>query len=155
MTTNPLRVLLADDDDDDCFFFSQILASLPVATTLTVVGNGEQLMNELRRQHTTLPDLLFIDLNMPLLNGYECLAAIKSDPQLVQLPVIILSTFIAPPVEEKLYALGAAHCIQKPTDFNQLEAVIGEVIARFVAATDAPPRGNEGKPTTDAVADAV
>lgn len=151
MTTYALRILLADDDDDDCFFFNKILTSLPVATTLTVVGNGEQLMNELRRQPTTLPDLLFIDLNMPLLNGYECLTAIKNDPQLVQLPVTILSTFIAPPVEAKLYALGAAHCIQKPTDFNQLKAVIGEVIARFVAETDAPPRGNEEKSTTDAV----
>ena len=155
MTTNPLRVLLADDDDDDCFFFSQILASLPVATTLTVVSDGEQLMDLLRQEDTTPPDMLFLDLNMPRLSGYDCLAELKGDPQLAQLPVIILSTFIAPPVEEKLYALGAAHCIQKPTDFNQLEAVIGEVITRFVAATDAPPRGNEGKPTTDAVADAV
>lgn len=155
MTTHPLRILLADDDDDDCFFFNQILPDLPVAATLTVVRDGEQLMDALRQQDTPLPDMVFVDLNMPLLNGYECLADIKRDPRLIQLPVTILSTFIAPPVEERLYALGAAHCIQKPTDFNQLKVVIGEVIVRFLATTAEPLTSEKGKPGTEPVADAL
>jgi CheY-like chemotaxis protein len=145
MTTNPLRVLLADDDDDDCFFFNQILTSLPVATALTVVRDGEQLMDLLQQEGNTLPDIVFLDLNMPRLSGYECLVELKRDPQLIHLPVIILSTFILPELQERLYSLGAMRCVQKPTDFNQLRVLIGEVIARFVAATDAPIRGEAGK----------
>ena len=155
MTTNPLRVLLADDDDDDCFFFSQILASLPLATTLTVVRDGEQLMDLLGEEGNPLPDLLFLDLNMPRLSGSECLAELKSDDRLTHLPVIILSTFIAPELQAKLYALGALRCVQKPTDFNQLRVLIGEVIARFVAATDAPPRGEATTLSIGTVAEAL
>ena len=155
MTTYPLRILLADDDEDDCFFFNQILTSLPLATALTMVRDGEQLMDLLREEGNPLPDMLFLDLNMPRMGGYDCLAEIKRDPQLTHLPVVILSTFIAPELQAKLYALGAMRCVQKPTDFNQLRVLIREVIARFVAATDAPPRGEASELSIDTMADAV
>ena len=138
MITCSTRILLADDDEDDCFFFDKILTGLSVATTLTVVGDGEQLMNLLRQESTPLPDLLFLDLNMPRLNGLECLTAIKSDERLTHLPVVILSTFIAPEIEAKLHTLGAMHCIQKATDYNQLKARIEQTIGVLRTTANAP-----------------
>jgi len=67
------NLLLADDDTDDCFFFREALGELPFMSTLTTVNNGVELMNRLTDQSYHLPDILFLDLNMPLKTGIECL----------------------------------------------------------------------------------
>ena len=96
MDPAPLQLLLADDDEDDCFFFEGALAELETITELTTVHDGEQLMRRLTGLASTdLPYALFLDLNMPRKNGFECLLEIKEDPALNRLPVIILSTCFA------------------------------------------------------------
>ena len=86
-----VNILLADDDSDDCLFFKDVLDELNLPTLLTTVHNGEQLMEVLLKS-TELPDILFLDLNMPRKNGFECLSAIKQTKKLNQVPVIIFST---------------------------------------------------------------
>ncbi len=132
MNTSSLRLLLADDDEDDCYFFKEALAGLPIATTLTVVHDGEQLMELLHDKTSDLPDIIFLDLNMPCKSGQECLLEIRLDVRLRRLPVIILSTFIGPDVEENLYRSGASHCIVKPTNIAQLKDVIQRALALTV-----------------------
>ena len=68
-----IDILLADDDKDDHFFFSRVLKSLSFATKLTIVEDGEQLMTHLLGASNILPDVLFLDQNMPRKNGWECL----------------------------------------------------------------------------------
>jgi len=60
-----MKILLADDDIDDCFFFEKALEELQLSTHLTIVHDGQQLMNYLSENSKNLPDVLFLDLNMP------------------------------------------------------------------------------------------
>jgi CheY-like chemotaxis protein len=77
MAADELRVLLADDDADDCLFFKEALEELPLSTSLTIVNDGDQLMKWLLKNTSRLPHVLFLDLNMPRKNGFECLTEIR------------------------------------------------------------------------------
>jgi CheY-like chemotaxis protein len=118
-----LTILLADDDADDCLLFKDALGELPLLTQLSTVANGERLM-ELLNQIERLPDLLFLDLNMPRKNGFDCLLEIKRSERLHRLPVIILSTSVEENMVNLLYANGAEYYICKPNEFSQLVSVI-------------------------------
>lgn len=91
------HILLADDDNDDCLLFKDALGDLPLATHLTIVRDGEQLMLLLNAKEE-LPDVLFLDLNMPRRNGFDCLSEIKENEKLRSLPVIIFSTSFDPDI---------------------------------------------------------
>ena len=121
------HILLADDDKDDCLLFTDALNDLPLATQLTTVRHGEELMLLLHAKKE-LPDLLFLDLNMPRKNGFECLIEIKQSEKLRTIPVIIFSTSFEPDIVNLLYKNGARHYICKPNAFEQLVAVIHRAI---------------------------
>jgi len=110
-----LNILLADDDMDDRYFFGKALGEIPFETALTTVSNGEQLMAFLNANAAKLPDVLFLDLNMPRKNGFECLDEIKSDRILSTIPVVIYSTSLIQTVADLLYQRGAHYYIQKDT----------------------------------------
>ena len=123
MNTTPLNLLLADDDTDDCIFFKEALEGLPVSAKLTTVNDGVQLMQLLSKKEV-LPDVLYLDLNMPCKNGFDCLAEIKSDEKLKQLPVIIFSTAFDKEVVNLLHERGAHFYIRKPAEFYNLKKII-------------------------------
>ena len=127
-TQRELIVLLADDDKDDALLFKEALEELPIKTRFLAVYNGEQLMQLLKKNGTELPDVLFLDLNMPRKNGFMCLEEIKRDKNLNLLPVIIFSTSFDERIAELLYKNGAQHYICKPADFSQLRRVIQKVL---------------------------
>ena len=135
MQSYPLQLLLADDDDDDCFLFEEALSEIPVTTQLTTVHNGEQLMQLLTKTTDTLPHLLFLDLNMPRKNGFQCLNEIKQNEKLKNLPVIIFSTSCQDDVAEQLYKEGAQHYICKLNNFTQLKKLIHKVLTLPVDKT--------------------
>lgn len=124
----PLNILLADDDIDDCFFFKEAVEELLIPTTFTIVNEGEQLMQLLTKEATELPHVLFLDLNMPRKNGFECLAEIKGNKKLSHLPVIIFSTSLEQEVVNQLYKNGAQYFIRKPSDFSQFKKIIQQTI---------------------------
>jgi CheY-like chemotaxis protein len=124
MAANGLRVLLADDDIDDCLFFKEALDELPLSTHLAIVNDGDQLMKLLIKNTTRLPHVLFLDLNMPRKNGFECLTEIRLNDKLKALPTIIYSTSSEQGVIDRLYQNGAQHFIRKPFDFLQFKRVI-------------------------------
>jgi len=130
MMPNPIILLLADDDKDDCLFFKDALSELPVTADLTTVHDGEQLMDLLGDETIIppLPHVLFLDINMPRKNGFECLAEIKSDEKLKLLPIIIFSTSFEQDVVNLLYKNGAQHYIRKPAEFSQLKKVIYQAL---------------------------
>ena len=90
MSLTQLNILLADDDADDCLFFTEALTGSPLSTHLTTVPDGEHLMQLLSNEKYELPDVLFLDLNMPRKNGFECLSEIKQNSKLNMLSVVIL-----------------------------------------------------------------
>ena len=124
---NIKHILLADDDSDDCYFFKQALAELFVTAKCTNVFDGEQLMNFLR-DAPELPDVLFLDLNMPRKNGLVCLTEIKVSEKLKKLPVVALSTSYHRSVADKLQERGAVCFFQKPNEFDALKISIARAL---------------------------
>ncbi len=136
MNDKPIYLLLADDDKDDCELFKDALAELKEMTVLNMVHDGEQLMHLLKKKTTIFPDVLFLDLNMPRKNGFECLTEIRVTEALKNLPVIIFSTSFDPDVVRELYNTGARYYIRKPSDFSVLKRIIHDALS-FTAETNA------------------
>ena len=124
MNLKQLNILLADDDLDDCRFFKEALEALPLTTKLTTVNDGEELMTYLLENTHHLPHVLFLDINMPRKNGFECLSEIKHHDKLKDLPVVMFSTSNAQDKINILFNTGADVYIRKPSNFAQLVQVI-------------------------------
>jgi CheY-like chemotaxis protein len=129
--TDQLNLLLADDDFDDCILFYEALSDLSLTFTLTTVHDGFELIRQLTGKDGMIPHILFLDLNMPLKNGIECLAEIRRIENLKRLPVIIYSTSYQPEVVSSLYDIGATFYIRKPSDYAQLKKVISHTLTFF------------------------
>ena len=128
MISQNINILLADDDKADCLLFREALEELPVSARLTVVPNGEQLIEELTKKGNKLPDVLFLDLNMPRKNGFASLGEIKRNSRLQELPVIIFSTSSEMESVKRVFRDAAHYYICKPVDFSQLKKVIYEAL---------------------------
>src|ERR1035437_5559062 len=134
----PLNILLADDDMDDRSFFEKAMKEVAISTNLTTVNDGEHLMKYLADNSEQLPNILFLDLNMPRKNGFECLVEIRENEKLKDLSVVIFST--SSPQDQSyelgmisnLFKLGARVYIRKPSDFKQLKQTINYALAMAV-----------------------
>jgi len=133
-----LNILLAEDDEDDCLFFKDALEELQIPVNLTVVHDGEQLMQLLAKKKTKLPDLLFLDLNMPRKNGFACLLKIKLDEKLQKMPVVILSTYDDQDMLNLVYKDAAHYYIRKPGDFSQLKKLISQALTLVLQNNSMP-----------------
>ena len=151
MGTDHIQLLLADDDEDDCLFFKDALNELPVSATLTTVPDGEQLMELLTRTTAPLPDILFLDLNMPRKNGYECLLEIRNSDASKQLPVVILSTAFDRETADWLYKHGATHCLRKPSSHSELKAQIQQALTLIARKTRSPSTEDDFVPNNDSI----
>jgi len=138
----PFNILLADDDRDDRFFFKDALSELPITSHLTTVDDGERLMSYLLKNVYQLPDVLFLDLNMPRKNGSECLKEIKLNKEIQQLPVIIYSTSLHEVVADELYKSGAHYYIRK-TDLTELRKVLLQVLTMMAEKKFERPERNK------------
>jgi CheY-like chemotaxis protein len=118
--------LLADDDNDDRFFFEKALKNLLPLTKVSFVEDGEKLMTFLAGS-AELPDVLFLDLNMPRKNGHECLKEIKLNAAYSKMAIIIYSTSAHDNVADVLYENGAHYYIRKP-DLIGLQKVLQHVL---------------------------
>lgn len=130
-------ILLADDDQDDRFFFNEALKGLQIKTSLTTVGNGEELIKWLTSRTQQLPDIIFLDLNMPRKNGSECLVEIKANALIRHIPVIIYSTALYDGIADLLYKNGA-HYYLKKCEFSLLTNGIQEVLTSLEENPDQP-----------------
>ena len=144
MNLNELNILLADDDTDDCLFFEKAIAELTASTNFTAVYDGEQLMQLLLNETNKLPHILFLDLNMPRKNGFECLAEIKQNKKLKDLPVVIFSTSFEQQVVNLLYDNGAQYFIRKPSEFALFKKIILHTLTLIIRAENItqPPKEN-------------
>ena len=131
----PLHILLADDDTDDCLFFEKALKEINIESHITMVHDGEELMDYLSKNSDHLPDMLFLDLSMPRKTGFECLSEIKENEKLNNLPVIVFTTSFARGIDfeqsliNTLSKIGAQEYIRKPNDFEQLKQIIHKALS--------------------------
>jgi CheY-like chemotaxis protein len=129
---NKLNIFLAEDDIEDCNLFKEALEELPVFAQLTTFHNGEQLMKWLTKKQNKLPDVLFLDLNMPRKNGFASLGAIKRNNKLDRLPVIILSSAPEEYKVKQVFRDAAHYYVRKPTEFSELKNVIYKALTLIV-----------------------
>ncbi len=123
-----LTIFLADDDTDDRMLFTEALVELPFDLKVQTFDNGVDLMSSLLDDNLSLPDVIFLDLNMPLMNGEECLEDIRREAKLVQIPIIIYSGFLDRNQVVMLKGKGANHYLQKPSNFKDLVALLHRAV---------------------------
>jgi len=125
-----ISILLIDDDNDDCELFGEALQEVNPELQLKCISDGCEAIAFLETC-TELPRLIFLDINMPRMDGWECLAALKGRPDFGGIPIFMYSTSSLPEDKEKALALGALDLINKPNDYNVLKQVIRQAIDRM------------------------
>ena len=118
----PIHIILTDDDPDDCFIFSSISKEVSEKITTTCLGDCQGLLRYLE-QHKP-PDIIFLDLNMPIFTGWDCLKQIKSNPNWKHIPVVIYSTASRKEIIDNCYREGASLYLIKPNDSGRLKEAI-------------------------------
>ncbi|WP_338375145.1 response regulator [uncultured Flavobacterium sp.] len=123
-----ILITLADDDEDDRLFFTDAFDELKINTVVNTVKNGRELINFLEHSDTVLPNIIFLDLNMPILNGIECLKEIKQNDKFKDIAIAIYSTSSSEEDIENTFVLGANIYIKKPSNFNDLKKILSDVV---------------------------
>ena len=116
----PSLVFLVDDDLDDQMLFRDAIIEIDPAIEVLTAVNGVQALQKLTGELVTKPDFIFIDLNMPLMNGIQCLKEIKRLPGFLHVPVVIYSTSSYEKDIQQTADNGAFHYIIKPFSFQEL-----------------------------------
>jgi CheY-like chemotaxis protein len=117
---NAKRCLLIEDDHDDQLVFSVILDKLDKSILCVSVNNGSEAIKKLEEDLPVTPDLIFLDLNLPGLNGMDCLTWIKANPELRMIPVVIYTTSSRNEDVVKAKNLGAVAFITKSYHIRDL-----------------------------------
>ncbi|MDN3687309.1 response regulator [Cyclobacterium jeungdonense] len=128
MENEPLHNLLADDDENDRLIFKEAFAELKIKTVVGTVNDGIQLMERLHDSTIPLPDLLFLDLNMPRKNGLECLKEIRGNEKLKEISIAIYSTSDNKKDLEETFLNGANIYVIKPNSFNRLKMALEKAL---------------------------
>jgi CheY-like chemotaxis protein len=129
MHTDYIHIILADDDEDDILFFTDAFDELKINTKVNTFKDGEALMNYLNTDEAVMPNVLFLDLNMPKKTGIECLTEIKANNKMSGIAIAIYSTSASEEDIEKTFVLGANIYIKKPDSFKKLKKVLSEVVS--------------------------
>jgi CheY-like chemotaxis protein len=124
----PMLIALADDDEDDRFFFKSAVDEMEFNSKLTLFKSGKELMAHLSQEDSVKPHILFLDLNMPGLSGFDCLKLIRGNPNLKDLSVAIYSTSNSEKDIEETLSGGANIYIHKPNEFERLKDIIKHVL---------------------------
>lgn len=128
MVTESIKIFLAEDDPDDVFFFEDALQEVSASSTLTVCEDGCQLLDRLKDGKDGLPGIIFLDVNMPRMDGLECLQNIRANLQLKNIPVVMLTTCSQDYTIERAFKLGANLFVTKPYAMEDLQNMIDRVL---------------------------
>ena len=139
-----ISVLLVEDDPGDVLMTREALQDTGVTSRLNVVGDGAEALDFLYRRgpyaDAQVPDLILLDLNLPRMHGREVLSVIKEDPQLRQIPVVVLTTSEAEEDVLRSYDLHANAYVTKPVDFERFIDVVRFIDDFFVSVVRLPRR---------------
>ena len=127
-----INILLVDDDEDDREFFTDIIHKVNGPVKLDYTANGKELFSKLRESLDNLPDLIFLDLNLPGKDGRDCLSEMKSSDTLSKMQVIICSTSSSPVDINYAYEKGADLYLVKPPNFTTYFNMLKNVLDMFV-----------------------
>ena len=119
------HIMLIDDDEEELGIFVHALDQIGIPYKCTWAMNGEQALKQL--PYLT-PDIIFLDLHMPGMNGLECLSAIRQLPHLKGTPIILHSSALTDESRKKARNLGASACLEKSSNLSALETILSEFI---------------------------
>jgi CheY-like chemotaxis protein len=123
----PKILFLIDDDPDDQEIFQEAIKVIDKTIICYTASDGKDALSKLH-DALLLPDVVFLDLNMPVMNGKDCLKALKQDKVLKHIPVIVYSTSSADKERYNCLSLGATQYISKPPQFNVLVSKLKETL---------------------------
>ncbi len=143
----PVRYLLvADDDEDDRRLIADALHESHDRIAIQFVRDGRELLNYLKNQGpyagneaAVRPDIVLLDLNMPVMNGRDALSAMKADPTLREIPVVVVSTSNSEEDVRTCYGLGANSYIAKPSGYRDLVDAMARLRAFWLETAELPP----------------
>lgn len=119
--------LLADDDNDDAELFEEALAGINPPVKFHHVEDGHAVFKFLSGSDTKKPDIIFLDLNMPEMGGWQCLAKLKNDVYFKEIPVVMYTTSSNSRDKEIAMELGAHGFLTKPTDYKVLKKTLENI----------------------------
>jgi CheY-like chemotaxis protein len=117
------NLMVIDDDEDDREIVSSILTEAYPAISLTAATNGQEALQQLRKS-ALLPDIIFLDVNMPVMNGRQFMQVVKTDEKLQAIPIIVLSTSSDTKTISDLKELGVSRFITKPDKYTGWEKLL-------------------------------
>jgi CheY-like chemotaxis protein len=125
------NIFLTDDDTDDCMLFSEALQEIysEQEARLTITNDGVKLMQVLYETVPPPPEVIFLDLNMPRKNGFECIEEIRKTPKLEGIPIVIFSTSSNNDIVDRTYHHGANYYVCKPRSYALLKKTIEYVLS--------------------------
>lgn len=137
-----MEILLVEDNEDDIVLEREALADAKLVNLMCVVRDGEEAMAYLRGhgkyEGAQVPGLILLDINMPKKNGFEVLNEIKSDPTLMHIPVVMLTTSDSEADIVKSYSKGACSYITKPMDFDKFRDVVRQFALYWALVAKVP-----------------
>jgi CheY-like chemotaxis protein len=141
-----INILLVEDNPGDIRLTKEVLKEGKIRNTLSVITDGEEALLFLKKtgkyKDILLPDIILLDLNLPKKDGREVLAEIKEDPELLRIPVIVLTTSSAENDILSMYGHHANCYITKPVDFDQFINVIRSIEDFWLSIVKLPPIKN-------------
>src|SRR3569833_3135404 len=121
-------VALIDDDPDDHEIFDMAIKEASAAVKCVHFDSAETALDKLVKPGSTLPEYIFLDLNMPRMNGMQFLELVKDEKTLARVPVIIYSTSILPATKVQALQHGAFDFLAKPPSYNELTRVLKHLL---------------------------
>ena len=126
------QILLVDDDTDDHEIFCMALEELDNCYKCVFAKDGMEALELLKNEKNRIPDIIFLDLNMPRMNGIECLPEIKKIHRIRHVPVIMYSTSSDERIIEEVKDLGAAEYLVKPSRIETLSEVLAQIFKSHI-----------------------
>ena len=126
------RVVLVDDDRDDAELFQEALEEVDSNLHFQHFENAQSALTEWNTPMEVLPDVIFLDLNLPQVSGWEILKHLRQTNHLATIPVVMYTTSSQKQEAEIAHNLGANYFITKPTDYNELKRLLTEVLGKVL-----------------------
>lgn len=146
MNNEPVELLLVEDNEDDIVLATEAFAEAKLMNIISTARDGEEALAYLRQEgpykHVRRPGLVLLDVNMPKMNGFEVLQAMKADPRLCSLPVVILTTDDREDDIVQSFADGACSYIRKPISLDQFAQAVKDFELYWTVVSRVPSHEN-------------
>lgn len=123
------KILLVDDDEDDRLFFTDAVKEINQALICEEANNGLEAILHLVTK-PPIPDIIFLDLNMPKMNGHEFLIYIKKENKYKHIPIVIYTTSKIQEEIDRTLKMGATYFFSKPTDYLKLKTELQKILTQ-------------------------